>query len=122
GWVAVQLRDAEAVLALDPDPVAMGDLKVGVVGEHATGGPADPAVEVRAFVPSMGVGEDPVTGSLNAGLGQWLAGSVLPSSYVASQGPVLGGIGRVSVERRPDGAVWVGGDTVTTIVGRVELS
>ncbi|PUB24330.1 PhzF family phenazine biosynthesis protein [Promicromonospora sp. AC04] len=130
GWVAVQLRDAETVLALEPDLVAMGDLKLGVVGEYGVGvvgeysafdAGVEPAVEVRAFVPSIGVGEDPVTGSLNAGLGQWLAGDVLPSSYIASQGTALGRRGRVHVEKRPDGQVWVGGDTVTTIVGRVEF-
>ncbi|WP_423463328.1 PhzF family phenazine biosynthesis protein [Promicromonospora sp. MS192] len=129
GWVAVQLRDAAAVLALEPDHVAMGDLKVGVVGAYPVGdgdhgGPqaADaPAVEVRAFAPSLGDGEDPVTGSLNAGLGQWLAGDVLPASYVAAQGTVLRRAGRVHVEKLPDGAVWVGGDTVTTIAGQVGL-
>lgn len=135
GWVAVQLRDAEAVLAVEPDLVALGDLRlgvvgeygVGVVGEHRAGSGADaegadaPAVEVRAFVPSIGVGEDPVTGSLNAGIAQWLGGDVLPSSYVASQGTVLGRSGRVHVEKLPDGEVWVGGDTVTTIVGQVSF-
>lgn len=119
GWVAVQLRDADVVLGLEPDLVVMGDLKLGVVGEYAPG--RAPAVEVRAFVPSIGVGEDPVTGSLNAGLGQWLAGDVLPSSYVASQGTAMGRAGRVHVEKLPDGEVWVGGDTVTTIVGEVAL-
>jgi PhzF family phenazine biosynthesis protein len=123
GWVAVQLRDAEAVLGLEPDYPAMGDLKLGVVGEYGVGvvgeyGAGEPAVEVRAFVPAIGIGEDPVTGSLNAGLGEWLAGDVLPSSYVASQGTVLGRSGRVHVEKRPDGEVWVGGDTITTIVGQ----
>lgn len=119
GWVAVQLRDAETVLGLEPDLVAMGDLKLGVTGEYPAGrdGTGSPAVEVRAFVPSIGVGEDPVTGSLNAGLGEWLAGDVLPPSYVASQGTVLGRRGRVYVEKLPGGEVWVGGDTVTTIVG-----
>lgn len=124
GWVAVQLRDAGAVLALEPDLAAMGALKLGVVGEHGVGvvgehTTAGPAVEVRAFVPSLGAGEDPVTGSLNAGLGQWLAGDVLPSSYVASQGTVLGRAGRVHVEKLPSGEVWVGGDTVSTVVGQV---
>jgi PhzF family phenazine biosynthesis protein len=127
GWVAVQLRDADVVLGLEPDLVAMGDLQLGVVGEYAPGrSPAGqsanaPAVEVRGFVTSIGVGEDPVTGSLNAGLGQWLAGDVLPSSYVASQGTAMGRAGRVHVEKLPDGEVWVGGDTVTTIVGEVTL-
>jgi len=128
GWVAVQLRDADTVLALRPDLVALGDLKLGVVGEYRSGeyrsgeyGRDEPAVEVRAFVPSIGVGEDPVTGSLNAGLGQWLAGDVLPASYIASQGTALGRAGRVHVEKLPDGAVWVGGDTVTTIAGQADL-
>jgi PhzF family phenazine biosynthesis protein len=127
GWVAVQLRDAAAVLALEPDFVAMGDLHLGVVGEyeagtHGSGGSESsaPAVEVRAF--DIGMGEDPVTGSLNAGIGQWLGGDVLPSSYVASQGTALDRQGRVHVEKLPDGEVWVGGDTITTIVGAVDLS
>ena len=118
GWVGVRLRDAEAVLAVEPDWAAFGDLKVGVVGSYAAGGPAD--VEVRAFCPGYGMPEDPVTGSLNAGLGQWLAGSTLPTSYVASQGTVLGRAGRVQVQRVGD-QVWVGGETRTTVAGSVDL-
>lgn len=117
GWVGVLLRDADAVLALEPDWAAFGDLKIGVVGRYAAG-PA--AVEVRAFCPGYGMPEDPVTGSLNAGLGQWLAGTRLPTAYVASQGTVLQRRGRVRVSREGD-AVWVGGDTLTTVVGRVAL-
>ena len=82
GWVAVLLRDADAVLALDPDPAAFGGLDIGVVGLHPVGGEC--AIEVRAFVPGMGIPEDPVTGSLNAGLAQWLVGTHLPTSYVAA--------------------------------------
>ena len=118
GWVGVLLEDAAAVLALEPDWAAFGDLKIGVVGTHPTGGPAD--VEVRAFCPQYGVPEDPVTGSLNAGIGQWLAGSTLPASYVASQGTVLQRAGRVHVSLI-DGEVWVGGETRTTVAGSVDL-
>ena len=118
GWVGVLLRDADAVLGLRPDWSAFGELKIGVVGPYAAGGPAD--VEVRAFCPQYGVPEDPVTGSLNAGLGQWLAGDRLPASYVASQGTVLQRAGRVHVSL-VDGQVWVGGDTSTTISGTVSL-
>ncbi|GAA1740881.1 PhzF family phenazine biosynthesis protein [Isoptericola hypogeus] len=120
GWVAARLRDAAAVLAVEPDLAAFGDLKIGVVGPYAEGA-SDAAVEVRAFVPGIGVPEDPVTGSLNAGLGQWLAGSVLPARYVASQGTALGRRGRVHVRLDGDGTVWVGGDTVTTISGSVTI-
>lgn len=119
GWASLLLSDAAAVLAVRPDPVAFGELKVGIAGLHA--GDSDADVEVRAFFGDRGgLAEDPVTGSLNAGLAQWLAGSVLPSAYVASQGTVLQRRGRVHVERLGD-TVWVGGDTRTTIRGTVAL-
>jgi len=117
----VLLSDAAQVLALEPDFDAFEGLEVGVVGAYPDG-PVD--VEVRAFCPGYGITEDPVTGSLNAGIAQWLAGSRLPTSYVASQGAALGRRGRVhvDVEDGPDGpAVWVGGDTLTTIAGEVTL-
>lgn len=117
GWVGVRLADAAAVLALEPDWAAFGDLKVGVVGPYSEG---PLAVEVRAFCPGYGMPEDPVTGSLNAGIGQWLAGGALPTSYVASQGTVLQRAGRVHVDL-VDGDLWVGGDTRTTVTGDVSL-
>lgn len=118
GWVAVLLPDAAAVLEIVPDGSALGDLMVGVVGPYPEG---EEAVEVRAFAGGVGVTEDPVTGSLNAGLAQWLAGDVLPASYVASQGTALRRRGRVHVETAPDGTIWVGGDTLTTIHGTVTI-
>lgn len=117
GWVGVLLADAAAVLMLSPDWAAFGDLKIGVVGPYAEG---PLAVEVRAFCPGYGMPEDPVTGSLNAGIGQWLAGGRLPTSYVASQGTVLQRAGRVHVSL-VDGEIWVGGDTATTVSGDVAL-
>ncbi|MCR1783189.1 PhzF family phenazine biosynthesis protein [Nocardioides carbamazepini] len=119
GWVAVRLASADAVLALTP---SLADLpgKIGVVGPYPDG--AECAVEVRAFVTDETSGtEDPVTGSLNASLAQWLAGGVLPASYVAAQGTVIGRRGRVHVDTDADGAIWVGGDTLTTIRGTVAL-
>jgi PhzF family phenazine biosynthesis protein len=118
GWVVVLLRDAAAVLAVHPDWSSFGDLDIGVVGPYPTG--SECAVEVRAFCPSIGVVEDPVTGSLNASIGQWLGGDRLPSSYVASQGTALGRAGRVHVDKDGD-TVWVGGDAATTIKGTVGL-
>ncbi|HET8665431.1 MAG TPA: PhzF family phenazine biosynthesis protein [Nocardioides sp.] len=118
GWVVVLLEDADAVLAVRPDFSAFGDLDIGVVGPYPEG--SECAVEVRAFGPGVGVVEDPVTGSLNASIGQWLAGDRLPTSYVASQGTALGRAGRVHVEKDGD-TVWVGGDAATTIKGTVGL-
>jgi PhzF family phenazine biosynthesis protein len=118
GWVVALLRDADAVLAVRPDWSSFGDLEIGVAGPYPPG--SECAVEVRAFCPSIGVVEDPVTGSLNASIGQWLAGDRLPTSYVASQGTVLGRAGRVYVEKDGD-TVWVGGDAATTIKGTVGL-
>jgi PhzF family phenazine biosynthesis protein len=117
GWVGVLLEDADAVLNLDPDWAVL-DLDIGVVGPRSDG---DTACEVRALCPmSSGITEDPVTGSLNAGIGQWLAGTVLPASYVAAQGTVIGRAGRVHVERDGDD-VWIGGEATTVIHGEVSL-
>lgn len=119
GWVAVMLASAQEVLDLRPDFIAMAGLHLGVVGPHPAG--QETAFEVRAFVPELGVPEDPVTGSLNAGLAQWLTGSDLaPSRYIAAQGTALGRAGRVFVQRDGD-TCWIGGDTVDCIEGRVIL-
>lgn len=118
GWVGVRLADADAVLAIEPDYASL-PADVGVVGSYPSG--SDCAVEVRAFCrPDLGLGEDPVTGSLNAALAQWLIGSVLPDSYIASQGTALQRRGRVHVEKLGD-EIWVGGTTVTTITGELGL-
>ncbi len=119
GWCAVMLRSGDAVRALRPDFAAMGDLKLGVVGPQAEGG--DTQFEVRAFVPTLAVPEDPVTGSLNAGLAQWLIGAGLaPERYVAAQGHALGRAGRVHVQR-DGGDTWIGGDVVALVEGEVSL-
>jgi PhzF family phenazine biosynthesis protein len=119
GWVAVMLRDAEAVLALKPSGVE--DLEIGVVGRHPEGG--DAQWELRAFFPKDGAAvEDPVTGSLNASVAQWLLGSGQTTApYVAAQGTVLGRRGRIHVSQDDDGTIWVGGGTVTCVSGQVEL-
>lgn len=115
GWVALLLRSAAEVLAVRPGYLEMD---IGLVGLHPDGTP-----EVRAFFPKDGVlMEDPVTGSLNASLAQWLlADGRLRAPYVARQGTAVGRDGRVHVSRDEDGTVWVGGATVTCISGRVSL-
>lgn len=118
GWCAVMLHSAQQVLALKPDWAALSPLKLGVAGPHAPG--ADAAFEVRAFIGDGGY-EDPVTGSLNASLAQWLIGAGLAKpAYVAAQGTALRRAGRVHL--RKDGeAVWVGGDVVDVVRGEVVL-
>lgn len=117
GWVGVVLDSAEEVLALEPDFPAFGGLDIGVIGAHAPGGPAD--YEVRAFVPGLGVNEDPVTGSLNAGFGVWLIGAGLaPDVFTVRQGTALGRAGAVEL-RAEDGRVWVGGQAQLRISGTV---
>jgi PhzF family phenazine biosynthesis protein len=129
-WRGILLRSAEQVLSLQPDASVLARLdvgvvgprgKVGVVGSRASGDEC--AFEVRAFFPANNrMTEDPVTGSLNAALAQWLIGAGLaPSSYVASQGTVLGRAGRVHVERDAAGDTWIGGASVTCVDGQVRL-
>ena len=138
GWLAVMVESAEAVLALEPDFNAVESYDVGVAGRYPLGvvsapskasAPDHPAIEVRAFFRGGGgqPAEDPVTGSLNASLAQWLLqegrdGSPIgiTAPYVAAQGTALGRAGRVHIEES-DGEVWVGGDAVTAIAGTVAL-
>jgi PhzF family phenazine biosynthesis protein len=121
GWVAARVASAEHVLALEPDFGGTLDLKLGVVGPIDDDADAD--FEVRAFFPGPGyMAEDPVTGSLNASLAQWLmADDPDLTSYVARQGTALGRDGRVHVERDDHGTIWIGGAVTTAITGTVDL-
>ncbi|MGH2724890.1 MAG: PhzF family phenazine biosynthesis protein [Actinomycetota bacterium] len=124
GWVAILLEDAATVLALEPDFSryrGQGSLDIGVVGPYPEG--SECAFEVRAlFSDERGeMREDPVTGSLNASLAQWLLATGRASApYVASQGTQLGRTGRVHIDQGGEGTVWVGGATVTCISGQIE--
>ncbi len=118
GWLAVQLGSAEEVLAVTPSFI---NQDIGLVGPYPPGSPH--AYEVRAFFPvGSELREDPVTGSLNASVAQWLLGNGGASApYVASQGTALGRAGRVHVSRDDDGTIWIGGGTVTCVSGEVQL-
>ncbi|MGW7362773.1 PhzF family phenazine biosynthesis protein [Streptomyces sp. NPDC054841] len=119
GWAAVQLASAKEVLALNPDEGSMGDLMLGVVGAYPHGSPLQ--FEVRAFAAPAGVREDPVTGSLHAGMAQWLmADGRAPRHYRAGQGARLGREGVVTVEAHGE-AVWVGGGSTTCVHGTVTI-
>jgi len=145
-WLGLLLADADTVLALSPDHRQLREigLKVGVAGITASSEdtwlvsrsnrearafsastatrPAAAQLEVRAFAAPVGVDEDPVTGSLNASLAQWLiADDRLPERYVAAQGQCIGRDGIVDIERDATGQVWVGGGVVTCVEGRVNL-
>jgi PhzF family phenazine biosynthesis protein len=118
GWLAVLLASADAVLAVEPARHHDRHIDIGIVGPHAPG--SDAAFEIRAIftVPGGGLIEDPVTGSLNASVGQWLfASGRAEGAYVAAQGTRLGRTGRVQVSRDADGQVWIGGRTVTLFEG-----
>ena len=120
-WCAVLMESADAVLRVRPKAELMAGLDVEIAGPHGVDGPAD--LEVRAFFTGNGgaVAEDPVTGSLNAALGQWLIpNGRMPLRYVARQGTALGRDGRVSVEL-DGGTTWVGGGTLTVLAGQADL-
>ena len=125
-WLGLLLDNASTVLQLTPNFSELKELgyKVGVVAVH-TMRPASadvPSMEVRGFAPHMGINEDPVTGSLNASLAQWLiADGHAPGRYLAAQGACLERAGRVFIERDGAGQIWVGGQTVTCITGSVTL-
>jgi PhzF family phenazine biosynthesis protein len=118
GWVAVLLDGADEVLAVTP---RSSERYIGLVAPQPAG--SDTAFEVRAFFPKAGAtAEDPVTGSLNAGLAMWLTriGRATPP-YTAAQGTALGREGRVHVSRDAGGTFWIAGGTVTCVEGTVSL-
>ena len=134
GWIGVLLRDADAVLAVEPHAANRGAWAIGVVGLHSASADVDdadaPAIEVRAFFTDglSPLVEDPVTGSLNASVAQWLLESGRVSApYTAAQGSRVGRDGRVRITRGSDGtssdgdgdAIWVGGSAVVVITGEI---
>jgi PhzF family phenazine biosynthesis protein len=119
GWVAVLLGSREELLALEPNLHALSPTKIGVVAPCPPQHGAD--FELRAFVGGSHPLEDPVTGSLNASVAQWLiSAGVAPERYIAAQGTVLGRDGRVYIERRASD-IWVGGHCMSLVTGRAEL-
>lgn len=119
GWIAVMLESAEAVLALDPQRSYHERFEVGVIGPHSAGGAVD--YEIRTFFTdhNLSIVEDPVTGSFNASVAQWLYGSGrIDRAYVAAQGTKIGRSGRIYVKRDEAGAIWIAGDTQTFVAGR----
>jgi PhzF family phenazine biosynthesis protein len=118
GWIGLLLDDVATVMALNPMRVSH---PVGVAGAYPAG--ASAAFEVRAFFPQHGISfEDPVTGSLNASLAQWLTGAgYAHAPYIATQGRALGRAGVVHIDRDAAGDIWVGGATLTCVRGTVML-
>ncbi len=145
-WLGLLLPDVDTVLALEPDHAALKQLgvKVGVAARRAAAAQAGPSLirrasrearafapqahndntdlEVRGFAAPVGIPEDPVTGSLNASLAQWLiADGLLPQCYRARQGTRLGRAGEVFIAQDASGQVWVGGDVADCVRGEVRL-
>ncbi len=122
GWLALMLADRDQVLNLQPDYAQLLGLAVGVIAPcDPTRDAVDTQFEVRGFIAGDGAPEDPATGSLNAGIAQWLLGEGLaPERYVVSQGTALGRAGRIRIERQGDD-IWVGGAVAVCIDGRLQL-
>jgi PhzF family phenazine biosynthesis protein len=118
GWAVVQLATAQQVIALEPDLSRIPDAMVGAIGAYPAG--SEHAFELRTFAPAVGVPEDPVCGSMNAAVGQWLTRTASVSgSYRVSQGRRLGRAGDVTITRDGDGTLWIGGHTNTLFAGTV---
>ncbi|HEY0886421.1 MAG TPA: PhzF family phenazine biosynthesis protein [Ramlibacter sp.] len=123
-WLGILVDQPATVLRLAPDHARLERLgqKVGLAAVYAEAPAGSPQLEVRGFAAPIGIPEDPVTGSLNASLAQWLvAEGRLPARYLAAQGARLDRAGRIHLERDEQGQVWVGGDAVTCISGNVML-
>lgn len=121
GWVGVILKDAKAVLALNPRRSHTERIDVGVIGAHPPGGAVD--LEIRTFFTDHNrtIIEDPITGSFNAAAANWLFRSGrINRDYIAAQGTMIGRTGRVYISRDDAGAVLVGGETHIVVTGNLE--
>ncbi|THJ36596.1 PhzF family phenazine biosynthesis protein [Lampropedia aestuarii] len=122
GWLGIRLASAEQVLALTPARSWPERIDIGVVGLHSAG--AETAIEVRAFFSDQhgAVVEDPVTGSLNASVAQWLTSTgVVQLPYLAAQGTCLGRQGRVYASQDASGQIWIAGNTCTHVQGQLQF-
>jgi PhzF family phenazine biosynthesis protein len=119
-WTTLLLKSAEQVLSLTPDPSALTESDIGLVGPYPQGSPC--AFEVRGLPYSHQLFEDPVTGSLNAAIAQWLIPSgVAPGSYTASQGGAIGRAGLIYVSQDAEGEIWIGGKSRTVVDGSLSI-
>lgn len=116
GWAVLRLGTAREVLELEPDLSAVPDAMVGAIGAYPEG--SETAFEMRTFAPGVGVEEDPVCGSMNASVAQWLVRTgEMTGAFKVSQGTRLGRTGRISIIPDDDGTIWVGGNTTTLFRG-----
>lgn len=116
GWSVIRLATAQEVLDLEPDLSQIPTAMIGAIGAYPEG--SEHAYEMRTFAPGVGIVEDPVCGSMNASVGQWLTGSgAMPGTYRVSQGSRLGRAGDITITADDDGTVWVGGATTTCFRG-----
>lgn len=116
GWGVIRLATAQEVLDLEPDLSQIPTAMIGAIGAYPAG--SEYAYEMRTFAPAAGITEDPVCGSMNASVGQWLTASgAMPNRYRVSQGSRLGRAGAISITADDDGTVWVGGATTTCFRG-----
>ncbi|KAF8926689.1 hypothetical protein EDD21DRAFT_379303 [Dissophora ornata] len=128
-WFALLVKDTETVLRAKRNPTTESkNLKWGIIGAYPQDQrkdlTKDPLFEVRTFPHGVGVDEDPVTGSFNAGMAQWLIGTgKAPTSYIASQGTAMGRRGKIVVKRDDNDSekVWIGGHSVVCIKGVVQI-
>lgn len=120
GWAVIRLRTAQEVLDLEPDLPQIPTAMIGAIGAYPEG--SEHAYEMRTFAPAVGIVEDPVCGSMNASVGQWLIGTgAVPSTYRVSQGSRLGRAGDITITADDDGTVWVGGATTTCFRGTAKI-
>ncbi|MBT8142515.1 MAG: PhzF family phenazine biosynthesis protein [Gammaproteobacteria bacterium] len=123
GWVGLLLESAEKVLSIKANATPDDIFDIGIIGPYPKGSECDFELRALFSVPDDGLREDPVTGSLNASMAQWLMGTGhAPDTYVASQGTLLQRKGRIYLERDKSGQVWVGGHSTVRVKGEIELA
>ena len=94
----VVVDQAEQVRALSPDFVALAKLDIGTAGTIVTAaGEGDLDYVCRFFAPSIGIDEDPATGSIHCTLAPYWAGRLGKGALRAQQLSARGGSMRCTI-------------------------
>ena len=128
-WLVAELGDSQSVARLEPNlesvlQLSLATQAAGVtVFARANDGLA--RAHVRSFAPALGVAEDPVCGSGNAGIAAYLMHTGLINEfgfqYVARQGMQVGRDDQVAVCVDGDD-IMIGGYAVTCVDGTLRIA
>jgi PhzF family phenazine biosynthesis protein len=126
-WMVARVDSVDTLYSLSIDfaDLAQWSQSTGATGLSIYAVDKQQQVHVRSLAPNDGIPEDPVCGSGNAAVAVHVEATEQSEktgrSYTASQGQALGRDGRVEVRIANNNEIFIGGQAVTVIDGRIRV-